>query len=234
MKEKIKHYAAALKVEVREKEAARMQAYWEQIKAASLNLTAIKDDDMAAELHFADSLTPLAYNLIPEGTKVLDIGTGGGFSAVPLAIMRPDIRVWALDGTKKKLSFIEAQTKDLQIALLHGRAEALAHEKTLREQFDVVIARAVAATPTLAEYLLPFVRCGGRMIAYTGIISKEEDVALGKAASLLGGEKAVFYPAAVGERSQEHRLCIVEKHGITPPNYPRRANKAKSEPLGYA
>ena len=129
------------------------------------NLTAIKTPESAALLHFADSLTLAEF--IPENAKILDIGSGAGFPAIPLAIARPDISVTALDSTLKRVNFINSAAKLLgltNITAVCHRAEDVTG-KDFRESFDIVTARAVAAYPILLELALPAVKVGGKFVA---------------------------------------------------------------------
>ncbi|MBQ5489065.1 MAG: 16S rRNA (guanine(527)-N(7))-methyltransferase RsmG, partial [Clostridia bacterium] len=116
-----------------------------------MNLTAITDAEGVASRHFADSL--LARELIPEGAKVIDVGTGAGFPGVPLAIMRPDIELTLLDSLNKRILFLNDVLKELNIPAkaVHARAEDGGRDRSLRERFDVAVSRAVAELPVLAE-----------------------------------------------------------------------------------
>ena len=141
---------------------------------AKTNLSAIRSVPEAISKHLADSL--FAADFIPQGASVLDVGCGGGFPAVPLAIARTDISVCAVDATQKKIRFVAeaAQTLGLSnIKTICARVES-PEFSYYREHFDVVIARAVANLPVLAELTLPFVRVGGVFIALKGARGAEE------------------------------------------------------------
>jgi len=159
---------------------------YELLRDARLNLTAIHSPRDVALLHFADSLT--AAPLIPQGSAVLDVGCGGGFPSLPLAVARQDLSVTALDSTAKKLDFVAFAAREMELGsfdTLCGRAEELSHQSLYREKFDVVTARAVAALPILAELCLPFVRPGGIFIAMKAQSALDElEAARGKIAAL--------------------------------------------------
>ena len=132
-----------------------------------MNLTAITDPEGIAVRHFIDSLTLLGSLTPPPDAKLLDVGAGAGFPSIPVCILRPDLRPTLLDSLNKRLIFLEALTKELDIPveLLHQRAEDAARLPGYREQYDVVCARAVARLSALCEYCLPFVRPGGIFLA---------------------------------------------------------------------
>ena len=125
----------------------------------SFNLTAIKEPDDVTVKHFADCLSIFKYVDIPEGAKIIDVGTGAGFPGLVLKLARPDIKMTFLDSTKKRLGFIEGVLNEcgVQGEIVHMRAEEAAQLSKYREKFDFSTARAVAALPVLSEYCLPFV-----------------------------------------------------------------------------
>nr|WP_122012587.1 16S rRNA (guanine(527)-N(7))-methyltransferase RsmG [Maliibacterium massiliense] len=234
MKKAILQGASALGVPLTDAQARAMAAYWEAMARCGINLTAVRDAQEAVTLHFLDALSLLAYHDIPQGARLIDVGTGGGFPAVPLAIARPDLAVTALDATGKKLRFIAERAQALgigNIACVHARAEEAARKADLREQFDVVCARAVASLPTLMEYLLPFARVGGLVVAYKGP-GVAAEMAQGRAASqLLGGGNPHITPVVLPGAAQRHVLVTIAKQKPTPHAYPRAGGKPKSAPL---
>ena len=209
---------------------ARMAAYWERVKNAPLNLTAIRDDESAAILHFADSLAPLAFDLFKQNASAIDVGTGGGFPAVPLCIARGDLKLTALDSTQKKLRFIEENANCLNLSVLHSRAEEAGHG-ALRETFDVACARAVAPLSVVLEYLAPFVRVGGSVIAYKAAPNEAERKGGAAAAKLLGLREREFFSFSLknGEEILHRTLCVYEKTKPTPAKYAR--SQARQKPL---
>ena len=201
-----------------------------------MNLTGITDPDGIALKHFADSLTALPLLPAREGISLIDVGTGAGFPAVPLAILRPDLQVTLLDSLNKRLTFLQEVCRELGLSAVtvHARAEEGAHRPELRERFDVATARAVAALPTLSEYCLPFVKVGGRFIAMKGPESDGEAQQAAKGIALLGGAKPTVtehtLTAADGE-TMTRRLFVIEKTKHTPPAYPRHGSKIAKQPL---
>ena len=151
------------------------------------NLSAIRNETDAIAKHLADCL--LAADWFPNGATVLDVGCGGGFPTFPLAIARPDLRITAVDSTRKKVDFVAYAAKELalhNIFPICTRAEDLAHGN-LREAFDVVTGRAVANLRVLAELTLPAVRVGGALIAFKGAQGSDEAADASSAIRTLGG-----------------------------------------------
>ena len=201
------------------------------------NLTAIKDASRAAYLHFCDSVS--IAPLIPENARLLDVGCGGGFPSLPLAIARPDVKITAMDATEKKVAYVSESARLLGLSNLvavSARAEEAATGK-MRESFDVVTARAVAALPTLSEYCLPFVKVGGQFLAMKGPDGETEAQAAQTAVNLLGGRvtkvSALALPCTPRDdmEQQERRLIVIDKIKPTPARFPRQSAKISKEPL---
>jgi 16S rRNA (guanine527-N7)-methyltransferase len=129
----------------------------------SINLTAITDEREAAIKHFLDSLTCLWRVKVEDGFKVMDIGTGAGFPGLPVKIYQPGIHLTLVEALEKKVKFLREVVAALDLAgtvVIHARAEDIGRDKAHREQYDLVLSRAVAALPVLAEYCLPAVKSG--------------------------------------------------------------------------
>lgn len=157
---------------------ARFDQFARMLHAANqeFNLTRIRPEDIVP-LHFLDSLSVLATWCPAAGARVLDVGTGAGFPGLPLAIACPELDITLLDGTRKRLAFVETVVAALEldhVRTLHGRAEEIARLPAYREQFDVVTARAVAKMPRLVQWLLPLTRPGGMAIALKSRDVKDE------------------------------------------------------------
>ena len=191
------------------------------------NLTAITEPHEVILRHFADSLTAAKY--LPEGARVIDVGCGGGFPSLPLAIARPDLTITALDSTAKKLAFVEtaAKTLSLPVTTLAMRAEEYAAG---REKFDAAVSRAVARMNLLTELCLPLVKVGGIFLAMKGADGKNELAEAKGGIAKLGGSVAAtesFSLLSAGERF----LIAVKKESPTPAGYPRPWGKIKKKPL---
>ncbi len=193
-----------------------------------LNLTAITQKDAVMVLHIEDSLTLCEH--IPQGAKVIDVGTGGGFPALPIAMAREDIFVTALDSTAKKLAFVQETADEFSLPLqtLCARAEEAAQE--LRETYDVAVSRGVTALPALCELCLPFVKIGGIFIAMKAKDCEGEIESAKNALTILGAEiKAIHRPTL--SDGTVHTLIIIDKIAPTPLKYPRRWSEIKKKPL---
>ncbi len=202
-----------------------------------INLTGDASFDVMLDSHLMDSLTPLCtQGLLKLHATVIDVGTGAGLPGIPLAIVRPDLRITLLDSLQKRIGFLNAVIETLglvNVTTVHTRAEDAAHDPRFRERFDVALARAVAALPVLMELLLPFVAPGGRSICYKGP-SVEEELRAGRAAAkLLGGSPPRAVPVSVPYLPQQkHCLVISEKNAHTGKIYPRKAGTPSKNPLG--
>ncbi len=200
---------------------------------AFMNLTAVTDPEQIIARHFADSMTCLSY--IPEGAKVLDVGTGGGFPSLPIAILRPDVTVTALDSTEKKLKYVQNTAGLLglsNLSTLYARAEE-AGNTALRESFDVVCARAVARLNILSELCLPFVKVSGCFVAMKGAAAEEELAEAKAGIALLGGaigEHRQFL-LQTGDEPQHRSIILVQKQAKTPEKYPRNYGRINKKPL---
>ena len=192
-----------------------------------MNLTGITDPEGVAVKHMLDSLVGAA--LIPQGAKVIDVGTGAGFPGLVLKIFRPDIELTLLDSLRKRLTFLETVIGELNLAkvvTIHGRAEEWGHKKECREQFDVAVARAVASMPLLSEYCLPFVKVGGKFLAWKGPKGKDEVLEGKKAFELLGGGACRVHEF-VFPGADENRLIIeLKKKKPIEKKYPRKPGSA--------
>ena len=201
---------------------------------ARIDLTAVLDPEEMVDRHYLDSAAPLALGLIPQGARVIDVGTGAGLPGIPLCILRPDLRVTLLDAQRKRVTFLQAAIEALELPAqaVHMRAEDAARDEARREAYDVAVSRAVAATPTLLELTLPFVRVGGRAIAWKGPGLQAELEQARRAAHLLGGALEGVLDAPVPGRDWQHVLLVCAKRQKTARQYPRRAGLPGKNPLG--
>lgn len=207
---------------------ARLLAEWNE----KINLTAITDPDGIVVKHFADSLALFKYADIPNGAKIIDVGTGAGFPGAAMLIARPDLKLTLLDSTGKKLNVVAdiLSQLGLEAEFLHSRAEEAGKKSEYRERFDFATARAVANLRELSEYCLPFVKCGGCFISLKGAKADEEIAGAKKAISLLGG-KILRAEQFVLEDAGERNIIITQKVQHTPTKYPRPSAKIAKFPL---
>ncbi len=196
-----------------------------------MNLTAITDPKEMVIKHFLDSLFILRQYDIPKRARVLDLGAGAGFPSVPLAILRDDLSFVQLDSLQKRIRFLESVRDELALDTtpLHGRAETLGKDPSMREQFDIVIARAVAPMNRLCEYALPFVRLGGMFLAMKAH-AREECEQASAAISRLGGSICGAREYCLPDHSRR-ALILTKKISQTPTTFPRSPAKIARSPL---
>jgi len=198
-----------------------------------VNLTAITDPAEITIRHYLDSISPLAFDLIPNAARVIDVGCGAGFPSFPLAFLREDCDFTLLDSLRKRITFIETVTADLQltnITPIHGRAEELGQDLAHREQYDIAVSRAVSRLNRLCEVTLPFVAVGGCLIAYKAVDSDEEITEAANALEVLGATLEEVKDIALCE-GLTHRLVVIRKNRETPTKYPRKPAKISASPL---
>ena len=197
-----------------------------------MNLTAITDPEGVTIKHFLDSITIFSYVDIPEGAKVIDVGTGAGFPGLAMLIARPDLDMTLMDSTKKRLMVIEniLENIGLKANVVHSRAEEAGQNKDFREKYDFSTARAVTNLRDLAEYCLPFVKVGGSFIPMKSAKAQEEIAEGKKAIHVLGGQiikQDTFDLLDCGERT----IINVKKISSTPAKYPRPSAKIAKNPI---
>ena len=195
-----------------------------------MNLTAIVDDDGIAVKHFLDSILPLAHITVGQGASLADVGTGAGFPGLPIKIIRPDLTVTLIDSLQKRIRFLDRVCNDLRLEAIsckHGRAEELGKDKDYREQFDVLVSRAVANMTVLCEYCLPFVKVGGMFVALKAQEVEEELTKAKPMIGTLGGKVEQVLEVPLPQSDMIRTLVVIRKEKPTPNQFPRRANKIK-------
>lgn len=200
----------------------------------NINLTAITDPKEVILKHFIDSIYVLKNIEISSNSSVIDIGTGAGFPGIPLKIVRKDLNVTLLDSLNKRIMFLDNVINNLglkDISTIHGRAEEMGKNKKYREMFDYAISRAVANLTVLSEYMIPFVKLGGKSICMKGGNIKEELENSQKALGILGGNLLHVEEFNLLDTDIKRSLIIIEKCKITPIKYPRKPGTPVKEPL---
>lgn len=211
----------------------KMAAYAAMVLAqnTSLNLTRIISQEQMAKEHFLEAVQPVAHNDIMNGQKILDFGTGGGFPGVPIAILCAEAEVTLLDATEKKLKFVQTACAGIGINVqtLIGRGEEIALLPKHKEQFDIVVVRAVAQLNVLMEMCAPFLKKEGRLIAFKGANAALEKKEAETAAEKLYMQYIKWVPSDLPERQGGY--FVYQKMQHTPAEYPRRYAKIKAAPL---
>ena len=198
------------------------------------NLTAITEVDKIILNHYADCAS--IAHLLPKGASIIDVGCGAGFPTLPLAILRDDLKITAIDSTAKRITYVSDTAEMLglkNITAITMRAEDGGNDPKMRESFDFATARAVANMRVLAELCLPFVKVGGTFIAMKGKNAQFELNEAKKAISLLGGRDTKCDDMTLKGESEDasHPLIIVKKKEKTPGGYPRPFAQISKKPL---
>ena len=229
----ITEYSSSIKVVLSEEQKEMFYNYmnilleWNQ----KINLTTITKPEDIIIKHFIDSLTVLKY-IKNEKINIIDIGTGAGFSGIPIKIANDLNNITLLDSLNKRIVFLQNVINELKlkdIVAVHSRAEEyIKLEK--REIYDIAVSRAVANMSTLLEYLLPYVKINGICICMKGPNIEEELENSKKALSILGGKIVNIDNFELPDGSKRN-IIIVKKIKNTPMKYPRINNKPLKEPI---
>lgn len=206
-----------------------------------INLTRITEPDDFWEKHLWDSLSGLAPwyepekpEWLPTVKRVIDIGTGGGFPGVPVAIARPKWQVTLLDSTRKKIAFLETLCQQLGVtnaAFLADRAENTGRDPAHRAQYDLAMVRAVGPASTCAEYALPLLKKSGFAVLFRGQWTDEEEELFVGTLDTLGGELVSICPWET-PLSKGIRHCLyVKKIEKTDKEFPRQVGIPAKHPI---
>ena len=146
-----------------EEQIRQFEIYYNHMieKNKVMNLTTITQPMEVVEKHYLDSLLVVRHVDLSREISILDMGTGAGFPGIPLKIVFPYLRVTLADSLNKRILFLDEVIDACGLTgidTVHGRAEDLGRNKNDREQYDLVVSRAVANLSTLSEYCLPLVR----------------------------------------------------------------------------
>ncbi len=228
--------AAELGLSLSPEQLARFDAYQDLLREwnTRFNLTAITEPAEIERRLFLDALRLIpAIAALPQGptARLVDIGSGAGFPAIPLAIMGPERPVTLVEATGKKVTFLNHVINELGlewVTAVHARAEDVARQLGSRAAYDLATARAVSSLPALIELTMPLLRLGGHALFPKGI-DLDGELAAGQRAAALVGAEIVSDEVAPGEST---RIVVVAKRRPTPAKYPRRAGLPAREPLG--
>ncbi|MDD3645922.1 MAG: 16S rRNA (guanine(527)-N(7))-methyltransferase RsmG [Candidatus Gracilibacteria bacterium] len=227
MKKLLQKYSIELSTEELEKFEKFLELFKE--KNAVVNLSAIRDDQGIIEKHFIDSIMLNVFYEV--NGKVADMGTGGGFPLLPLAIINPEAEFLGIDSVGKKLKAVEEFSEKLglkNVSTLNGRAEEIGQNPLYREQFDLVTSRATAFFPTLLEYVIPLLKVGGIFVAYK-LDDKEELKSAKKALSRLSAKILKIKNYSID--GQDRTLVFIEKLHPTHKQFPRKVGIPLKSPI---
>lgn len=197
-----------------------------------MNLTGITEPKEVILKHFIDSLTILKY--IDKNSTVIDVGTGAGFPGLPLKIADESLEMTLLDSLNKRINFLNEVIENTQlnnIDTIHGRAEDFGKDIKYREKYDIVTSRAVASLNILLEYMLPFVKIGGKCICMKGSNCDDEIENAKNAIKILGGEIEKIEKFNLPNSDNNRTILIIKKVKKTDRQYPRNAGIPTKKPL---
>lgn len=226
----LKTGAAKLGIELNSSQLEQFHSYYRELVEwnQKINLTSITGFKEVQLKHFLDSLSVIpAFKqpVISENLSLIDIGSGAGFPGLPIKIVFPDIKLVLLEATGKKAAFLRHLTQKLNlydVEVLAGRAEDIAHQPQYHQRFDIVLSRAVAALPALAELTLPFCAINGRIVIQKKGDIKDEVSRAARAIEILGGSQPEVKRVELVELADDRYLIIIDKVSPTPAKYPRR------------
>ena len=199
-----------------------------------INLTAITEEKEVYIKHFLDSATCLSTGYIKAGMKAIDVGTGAGFPGVPLKIIKADLEMTLLDSLNKRISYLDEVVAKLGlkgVKTVHSRAEEAGSSKAYRENYDIVLSRAVAAMNVLCEYSMPFTKVGGYFLCQKGPDVEAELAEAENAIKVLGGRIREVKEYQLPFSDIKHNIIIIEKISETPTKYPRKPGKPSASPI---
>jgi 16S rRNA (guanine527-N7)-methyltransferase len=201
---------------------------------AKMNLTGITELSEVYHKHFYDSLTASFYFDFTDSLSVCDVGAGAGFPSVPLKICFPHLEITIVDSLQKRIGFLKHLASELglnRVSFYHDRAETFAKQSSHREQYDLVLARAVARMAVLSELCLPLVKIGGTFLAMKGVQLPEELEESQKAISILGGAIERIERFSLPFDGSGRQIVRIKKASATPSKYPRKPGTPNRAPL---
>lgn len=233
-KAKLKEEAMQFGIELSEKEQNNFYNYMKLLLDwnEKINLTAITEPKEVITKHFVDSLSITPY--INENDRILDIGTGAGFPGIPLKIVLEKNEITLLDSLNKRINFLNEVIEKLDlknIQAIHGRAEEFNKIDENRENYDIIVSRAVAKLNVLLEYMLPFVKLNGRCICMKSADIDEELKEAENAIKILGGEIEKIDEIILKNTDIKRKIIVIKKVNKTPSKYPRKAGTPAKEPI---
>jgi 16S rRNA (guanine527-N7)-methyltransferase len=194
-------------------------------------ITAVRDPAQGIDVHLADSLVALELPEVRGARRIADLGSGGGFPGLVLAIALPDARVALVESVGRKVSFLRRAVERLELAnaeAIQARAEAWPEGVGVH---DLVTARALAPLAVLVEYAAPLLSIGGSLLAWKGARDDAEEADGAVAAAALGMGEPQVRSVEPFRAARDLNLYLSSKVSPTPPGYPRRPGMARKKPF---
>ena len=213
-------------------ERRQLRALVECVATDSGAPTSVTDRDGILRDHVADSLVGLELPEVRAATTLADLGSGAGFPGLPLAIALPQASISLVESNGRKCAFLTQTIATCAIpnaCVVNLRAEEW---RAGMERCDVVLVRAVAPLPVVAEYAAPLLRIGGTLVAWRGRRDPAEERAAQVAARELGLEAGEPRPVSPYPAATDRHLQPFVKVAATPARFPRRPGMARKRPLG--
>jgi 16S rRNA (guanine527-N7)-methyltransferase len=209
----------------------RLAALLALVAAEPASITTVRDPAEGADAHVADSLVALDLPVVRAARRVADLGSGGGFPGLVLAIARPAAHVALVESVGRKCAFLTGAVSELglgNVEVVHGRAEAWPEGIGAH---DLVVARALAPLAVLVEYAAPLLEVGGALVAWKGRPDPAEEADGAAAAQAVGMSAPEAIPVQPFRQARERHLYLTSKVSPTPARFPRRPGMARKRPI---
>jgi len=229
--DRILYWEKTKNIPITHAQADRFSSYVEMVFEENMvtNITGFASREAILDKLVLESLNTMSTLGVPRGTTLIDVGSGAGIPGIPTAILFPDSRCVLLEVNLKKATFLNNVKWQLgltNVEIIVDRAESAARAENLRESFDLAVCRAVGGIYMVAEFLLPFVRVGGRAFMFTNKLLSELNSREITHIDELGGQAANL--TATNSEEFVHGI-ILEKNAPTGEKYPRRFAVIKRE-----
>lgn len=202
------------------------------LAADPLAPTAVREPHRVLDEHLADSLVALELAEVRAAQELLDLGSGAGVPALPLAAARPAARVVALDSRARRTAFIARAAASLgleNVEVVTARAEEYG---AAERRFDLVTARALAPLAVVVEYAAPLLRVGGALVVWRGRRDAAAEADGASACEELGLEVGPVQAVRPFPHAEHRHLHLLRKVAATPARFPRGPGIARKRPLG--
>ena len=209
----------------------QLAALLDLVAAEPTAITAIREPSEGVEAHVADSLVALELPAVRAARRIADLGSGGGFPGLALAIALPAAQVALVESVGRKCAFLAGAVAGLGLAnaeVVNARAEAWPEGIGAH---DLVVARALAPLPVLVEYAAPLLETGGTLVAWKGRREPAEEADGAAAADALGMSSPEAMAVEPFAGARDRHLYLTSKVSPTPPRYPRRPGMARKRPI---
>jgi 16S rRNA (guanine527-N7)-methyltransferase len=195
--------------------------------------TTVREPRRVVDDHLADSLVALDLpDIVWQDSTIADLGAGAGFPGLPLAIALPGSHVFLVESNTRKCQFLQRAARECDLANVSVVRERAELWRAGIGRCDIVVARALAGPPVVAEYAAPLLRLGGALVAWRGRRDTAEEAAATRAAAQLGLEPRPPLQVSPYAAAEHRHLHVMVKAAETPPKYPRRPGVARKHPLG--